>query len=574
MLFTSRHRRGAYPLAESSVRWALILRIAASVAALILLYILAKTVLAYFGVGNDIRRLAVTLNVEGRGTVNVYLEGGELQRAQDGMKLYAGDRVTTGSSTHATLSFFDGSVARLDQQVDLTIEESALGTKRSELSLELRQGALWIATPTYSVSTGEILRVVATPVLTYTLPAETEAVLTPLSAVVYSAAGPGVKVAFASVDREPMTIGEGQRFQLPSATEIGADMYIYRSPLNPLDVRTTFVEESRVRHAAIARAASVPAPPHVGSGVTVGFLVIASPATNAVLNAGTVKVAGSYGDSVAKVRVNEYDAVLTPETKTFAQELALPAGDSEFEIRIAALNTAGEVLEESRRTVTRQIKPPAAPTITSPAKQGETYRTQKQEFVIRGGSPANAVGIMVNDYRLQLFAPSKGEFSYLASVRLGNLKDGSNTFAVVAIDAAGNKSEAATITILLEGGAEGVVAGASASASSKPATPAELPNNDPLKPGTLTVTGPTAGTAHTATGSEFLIEGLTPSDTASVWVNDYQLQLYAPGKTFWNYIASVALKTLKTGKNVYTIVTRNSDGKILDRLEYTVTYDP
>lgn len=573
MLFVSRHRRGAYPLAESRFSWALVLRIAATVAALLLLYILGKTVLAYFGVGNDIRRLAATLHVEGRGTVNVYLEGGELQRAQDNMKLYAGDRVTTGQSSNATLSFFDGSMVRLDQQADVTIEESALGTKRSELALALEHGGMWMSTPRGSAFTGEILRSVKTPVLSFVLPAETEAVLSPLSVVVYSAAGPGIGVTFENVNREAIILGEGQRLQLPSATEIGTDIYVYRSAINPLDARNAFVEESRVRAAALASVTPL-TPTRTGSGVTVGFLVVSTPAENAVINAGTVKVTGTYGDSVAKVRVNEYDAVLTPEAKAFAQELALPTGDNEFEIRIAALDAQGEILEEARRVVTRQVKPPAAPTITSPASQGETYRTQSQEFVIRGGSPGNAVGIMVNDYRLQLFTPSKGEWSYLASVRLGNLKSGSNTFSVVAIDAAGNRSEPAVITILLEEGAVGVVAGASASASSKPATPAELPNNDPLKPGTLAVTGPTPGTAHTATGSEFLIEGSTPAETASVWVNDYQLQLYTPGKTFWNYIASVELKTLKAGTNTYTVVTRNSEGKILDKLVYTVTYNP
>ena len=93
-------------------------------------------------------------------------------------------------------------------------------------------------------------------------------------------------------------------------------------------------------------------------------------------------------------------------------------------------------------------------------------------------------------------------------------------------------------------------------------------------PGTLAVTGPAAGTQFTATGSEFLLEGTTPKSTASVWVNGYKLQLYTPGKTFWNYIAKVEFKTLKVGTNVYKIVARNAKDEILDVLEYTVTYNP
>ena len=59
-----------------------------------------------------------------------------------------------------------------------------------------------------------------------------------------------------------------------------------------------------------------------------------------------------------------------------------------------------------------------------------------------------------------------------------------------------------------------------------------------------------------------------------MWVNDYQLQLYVAGKTFWNYIANTEYGNLKRGKNIYVIVTRNAKNEILDRVEYTVTYNP
>ena len=72
------------------------------------------------------------------------------------------------------------------------------------------------------------------------------------------------------------------------------------------------------------------------------------------------------------------------------------------------------------------------------------------------------------------------------------------------------------------------------------------------------------------TGAEFLIEGSVPSGTASVWVNDYKLQLYTAGKTFFNYIASTGLNTLKRGSNTYEIIIRDTEGKILDRVTYTI----
>ena len=571
MLFTARHRHGAYPLAPESMVPSVVKWGAAVAVAAVLLYFIGSWVLHVFGIGNPVRRMPTTLTVEGRGSVNVFLEDEDMQRAQDGMKLFPGERITTGSNSHATLAFFDGTVVRLDQQSDLTIGESARGAKESTLTLQLQDGALWIAVPSREAFSGSIVRTLETQTLIYDIPTRAEAVLSPDSAIIFSSDGPGFSVSLRGSDLESIILGEGQMIDLPSDTATIVDLYTFRKPLDPSVLRSTFVEESRAARGVILAGAATT---NIGSSEDVGFLKVEVPLQNAVLTTGTVKVSGKYGETTAQVKVNEYLALLNEETKSFSQELALPTGGGEFSIRIAALDSAGVVLEETARTVTRRVVIPVAPTITSPAKQGETYRTQSEELVIRGRAPANAAGIMVNDYRLQLFDPAKGEWSYLASVKLGNYKQGTNVFDVVALDAEGTKSEKATITIILGEGTEGVVSSAQSSVAAVSQDPAALPNNDPLAPGSLSVNGPTPGTSHTATGSELLIEGSTGTATASVWVNDYKLQLYAPGKTFWNYIASAALNTMKPGQNVYKIVTRNAEGKILDRMEYTVTYNP
>lgn len=210
----------------------------------------------------------------------------------------------------------------------------------------------------------------------------------------------------------------------------------------------------------------------------------------------------------------------------------------------------------------------AAPTITVPAATGQTYRTNEEEVILRGTSPASATAIYVNDYKLQLFTPSKGTWSYLASQSLGNMRQGQNVYNVTAEDAEGKRSDPASITIIVgegEGGAQ---------SSSVALDSSTLPQNAPLDSGSLAVTGPTAGAMHTETGTGFLLEGTTSAQTASVWVNDYRLQLFVPGKTYWNYIASVAFGNLKRGQNTYRVVARNENNEILDVLEYTVTFTP
>ncbi len=210
-----------------------------------------------------------------------------------------------------------------------------------------------------------------------------------------------------------------------------------------------------------------------------------------------------------------------------------------------------------------------------PAKGGETFRTQQTEIVIRGGAPKGTESITVNEYKLQLYKAGSETWSYLAKTDLGNLRAGSNTYTIVSIDSAGQKSAPVTLTILLEPGEGGVVTNPSGGGTSSAASvisETSLPQNAPLTPGVLKVTGPTAGTAHTATGGELLIEGTTSAATASIWVNGYRLQLFQSGKTYWNYIAKEDFQNLKKGTNVYKVVARNSDGQILDTLEYTVTY--
>jgi hypothetical protein len=153
------------------------------------------------------------------------------------------------------------------------------------------------------------------------------------------------------------------------------------------------------------------------------------------------------------------------------------------------------------------------------------------------------------------------------------MKTGTNVYQIYALDASGNKSQAATITIIQGGeGPEGVVTSAASSGAATSTGP--LPNNAPLMPGSLSVTAPTAGTAHAETGTGFLIEGITSAKTATISVNDYTLQLYKAGKTTWNYIADVSLNNLKPGKNTYSIVARNEKNEILDKLEYVVDYQP
>ena len=552
------------------------------------LFLLGKWTFAYFGVGNEIHRHGTLLTMERLNSVQVSIEGGELRQAENEQKLFPNDRITTGMSGRAMLTFFDGSAVYLNELSDLTIEESFSGEKESVLSLFLREGSIWLSAPVRESFSGSIVRTVATPKMEVSLPPGTESVITPGSIVVFAAEGIGTTIR---TERGliPVIVGEGQKLVLPSDLSPNDDLYAFRSPLDPTAIQSPFIQESRALYAGRATVTpgeeSLSSEPELAPEEQDETLVVLAPENDTLLTSSTVEVQGKVGKDITRVRVNGYNAPIDRGNGTFSLELALPDED-EGEIVIVALSEEDTAVSEVRRKVLRAREPPPPPSIVSPASAGQTYRTSSERFTIEGKASPDTVGIVVNDYRLQLYEPGKTTWSYLASTNINNLRPGKNTYAVVAINRGGYRSDPAILTILLEPGPEGVVGeGGEESAApiteenseeetAPPAPAPTLPSNSPLMPGSLKVIGPAPEAFLNATGSSFLIEGTTAPETDSLWVNDYRLRLYEPGKTTWNYIADTDLGTLHRGRNVYAIITRDSRGRILDELQYVVEFRP
>ncbi len=184
---------------------------------------------------------------------------------------------------------------------------------------------------------------------------------------------------------------------------------------------------------------------------------------------------------------------------------------------------------------------------------------QENEFEITGDALGDAVGVIVNGYRLQKFVQGK-PWAYLVNGDLGNVKVGENTYEVVSVDRSGNLSEPVRIVILWR--AQPVPA-----PDSGTTTPDDRTS---LFPGSLRVIAPTSGSTYVTSEEEVLIEGETHPDTATISVNGYALSLYLAGKVTWNYIAKEEYGNYRTGTNTYTVVARNSEGKILDVVRYVI----
>lgn len=506
--------------------------------------------------GEPVVRAAVQMTPEDSGTVSVGLEGGLLQRAEDQVSLYPDDRVVTASTAHASLSLFDGTTVRLDEGTSVTIRISEEGETSSDASvweIFVEEGRVWVRVPADAKTA---TRRVSTPFYTASIPLESDALLATDLLLVYEASDEGIAVQ-SEENGDPAYIAEGQATAIERAGETKAEIIDSRRALRAGEIEHAFVAASRsVSLQGQGSGGSASADDESGSST----LTVTEPSQDASVAASTITVSGTVDDSVSRVRINGYLATL--DDGTFEQELALD--DEETTILVEALDENGIVLERVRRNVTRSNSSSgggalASPKITTPAAQGQTYNTDATEIEIRGTAPMGTAGIVVNDYRLQLFREGDETWSYLASIALGNMRQGVNTYSVVALDDEGKASTPAVLTVVV----------GSQNTSTPPAQ-----SNAPLTPGILSVTGPQSGGSYTSTGTGFLLEGTTSADTASMWVNDYQLQLYEAGNTYWNYIAREDYGNLSEGTNTYLIIARDAQGRILDRLQYTVTHVP
>jgi hypothetical protein len=429
-----------------------------------------------------------------------------------------------------------------------------------------------------AVFTGAIARRIETSSYIADIPGDASAMLSADVVTVLKSAGLGVSIQLKNVragNSSQMYVGEGQTFALSDDAKRqiagGADPYSFRDPITPDTLKDEFLTKSYAQLSALVLAS--PSSTAGGSGaVAVAAdgqdLVVTAPANRTKVNGNAVTVSGNVSQRIRNVLVNGYDAPLKTD-RSFSLELALNANEETTLVQIKAQDPQGITLAEENRTVIRELKPFDPVRMKSPVSSGGTLTTAQEEIEITGEAPNGAAGILVNDYKLQLFKPGAKTWSYLASTRIGNLQLGKNVFVMYAIDENGRKSTPTTITIIVDPTAGTTSSsGTAASAASQP----PLKQNSPLLPGTLKVTGPVAGTAAEVSESEVLLEGTTSPDTASISVNGYTLSLYVAGKTTWNYIASTEYTTLKEGKNVYRVVSRNKDGEILDVLEYTMTY--
>ena len=114
MVNSYRPRRGNYALSSSrnGGGGGLLTAVIALLLLVGMLYGLVRVFMWISSAGTD-QRAPAQVQVERGGSVNVMIDGGEVQAVQDGLPLYPGDVLSTGADGHVRLTFFDGTVMRL-----------------------------------------------------------------------------------------------------------------------------------------------------------------------------------------------------------------------------------------------------------------------------------------------------------------------------------------------------------------------------------------------------------------------------------------------------------------------------
>lgn len=573
MLPRHRRRYGTYG-EERRTKPRTTLRVIIGIVFVLVVWQLVRLIGAALGGGAD--RAASALLTVRSGGVQVSLQGEAWQAGESGLRMSVNDAVSSRSDGDAILQFFDGTRLRLNGGASLRIDESERSDDTSTLSVSLQDGAIWMATPSSAVFTGSILRHITFNGTSFTVPAGAQLLASKDLLIVLRAEGPGIVANFPA-SSQSVIIGEGQRLVIdPTHMKTEKDIYALRDPLTQADLNEPFLTSSFALLSTLVDrkepADEIPTSTSNSSSssdestatIDAADLIILAPEDGAIITTPTVSVRGSVGERIVSLTVNGQTVNIAPN-RTFSAEARMSTDETEASISIEARDAQGILVARTVRKIQNRFRPIVQPVkIKSPVGSGETLTTSATDVEITGEAPEGTQAIMVNDYQLQLFKPGDRTWSYLASMNNGNLKPGINNYTVVAVGSDGHTSPGRTLTIVYQQDASGSGSG----------TQAPLKQNIPLEPGTLTVTSPSAGTEGRTDRLELSILGSCSPATASISVNGYTLSLYQPGSTEWKYIASTSLATMKRGKNLYRIVSRNARGEILDLLEYTLTLAP
>jgi hypothetical protein len=532
----------------------------------------------------------VFLNIE-NGSAKAMMEGkSEWKNAPDNIYLYKGEKLKTGPDGRATLTFADQSIMRLESNSE--VEFIQLKKKKDDNLIEvaLNGGQVW--TKIERITNPDSGFTIVTDMLTIDSKGGVVAVDYPGTVyVIDGSAQVGIKYDDEII--KTVNVGVGQQFMVDATgiNDINEDLDVtlifamsdafessnwYRWNMKKDGAISAFEEsEEDAETEDLASTDDEDSEDTEEETVLTDRLVsITTPSPNSATNKSTVSLEGLFNaDKVEAVYIDGKKASVSGTNKWKIYEIALTK-EGENKLSVEAEGTDGVRQTLDPFVITYDSIAPDMPKIEEPSpEEGETSVTIDDiEQIIKGSVSSDTYAVIVNDYKLSKYVPGSKEWQYYAKTAYGNLEVGENEYKVIAEDKAGNQSEPATITLVLEqetvdeaGGEDDTETGSGASSADDESLPASTSE------GGVTITEPNGGESFTTSETEFDIKGAVPANTAKVEVNGYKLTLYQAGDTAYKYSAKSSFGNLEIGeKNEYAVKAYDADDNLLGSASITI----
>jgi hypothetical protein len=485
-------------------------------------FILAFQVWGFFFPNN--KGDAVLYIAEGRAKVLPFGKS-EWENTYNGAKVKLGDSVKMQTGSKGVVSFYDGTVMRMDQGAEITLVDITKKSDYQEILLTLNKGNVWVNKPTknairktdfvintnnasYSI-TGtifdlekndlETLRVMKGQVQADIIESVDgrnrviESIQVGLGQEInldqasmqafYERKSPSVLRALSTEfksgawylwntaeDDEPTDFASGQtsRIIMPEDGEDSENESENSDQLSSLEKPTISQPEGGALNTD-ADKQTIKGKAAVGTKqVIVKQLLAGETDEKKILldNFDPEKLDFSYEISLAEENIKEGTNIYRV---VGIDENALETAAVEVEIvyKGDAENTEDDE-EDEADTETVALGKPVATSVN-----GKTYTSgmEVKEDIVIAGTIAGAEKVFVNDYQLSKFTSGSTSWSYNAKVSLGNLKAGNNVYEIYGVDKAGKKSAVIEVTVKYTGEVE----------QPKPVTPVNTPEQ-PLTP--------------------------------------------------------------------------------------------
>jgi hypothetical protein len=540
--------------------------------------------------------------------------------AHNGDTLYMGDTIATEDNALIMLKFFDKSIVRLGANTELSLKQLTNDTSKS-ISLELKKGEAWFSLSEdpaeFMVNTTSTL--VHASGTTFSLSVNEQAEAT------YVMDGKVTTSVLVKNDQngriEPLqkfeiTTGEQllltkEKLELlktgkytaptesttsPEESETTPAQPVFVEDLSDSFRQTTWFTYNATQDGQIYSYETEPTDTNPSDSSetedttptadSATMLVISSPEDGKVTNKSSITVTGTaFQNRVDSVKVNGTKADYN--NGAWSTTASLPA-EGENTITVVAYDPEGAEVVTKTLKVKRDTTAPAAPVITAPSNGS----AQSESFSIKGTTTSETQKIIVTgsarsfnySHILGRYLPGEKTWLYNANVSYGNLAEGDNTFRAVAIDAAGNISEAAEIkitytpkeepttttettttttttdstetptdtTVTTTDTTETTTTTTTTDSTETPEEPATAPDVTSLPAPLITI--PTAETTYKTALPEIAIGGTVNQSTAKIYVNGTEIS-YTAGSTRWNNFIS-----LERGENKFSVVAEAANG--------------